>query len=488
MNTNRRHECGRDATRTSGRQCHWYRTLLVAAVAISLTGCSGGSRDAEPGGRGTVIVTVKDGLGEPLAGAEVYVRTFWTDEDRQAVADSDGRAEFKDVIASTFAISVHGPDSYGFAPNTNLAANQVKQLEVIAQPTAEPAGGIVRAWVPAAGGVSDEGRTLEFSLEIAQVPNSDGEYWAWSTDAVQIVACTPDPGNDVPRFRPDCVSGADGFDVPYRGVAVSTENRFGNYSVGSAYSAALLLDQSANVVVDDPADARLFAAKYFLNFSGPGQVIALAAFASDDAESGQPALLPQKPVSIYPLEDLQSAVDGRSKFATVDSLAALEGGAAPLYAAIDQTLDFVATHRKGANNAVIVVTDGRDGTCGSRSECQAIRDAVIRKSKATGVSIVTVGLSDAAGTGDYETLGLLSQGAGHGAAFWARDPNQLAPILREVHSFLSDFKDTLEVKLRIQSPVVGAFASGRTVIGHVSLEVCPWDCIYTDVPFAVRVP
>ena len=32
----RRYECGRDAAGTSGRLCYWYRTLLVAAVAIAV--------------------------------------------------------------------------------------------------------------------------------------------------------------------------------------------------------------------------------------------------------------------------------------------------------------------------------------------------------------------------------------------------------------------------------------------------------------------
>jgi hypothetical protein len=104
------------------------------------------------------------------------------------------------------------------------------------------------------------------------------------------------------------------------------------------------------------------------------------------------------------------------------------------------------------------------------------------------VPIVTVGLGGAAGAADHEALGLLSQGAGNGAAYWAPNPQQLTMVLGDVHSFLARSKDTLEVAFRIQSPVAGAFASGRTVIGQVSLEVCPWDCINTVVPFVIQVP
>ena len=36
MQAKRRYECGRDAAGTSGRLRYWYRTLLVAAVAIAV--------------------------------------------------------------------------------------------------------------------------------------------------------------------------------------------------------------------------------------------------------------------------------------------------------------------------------------------------------------------------------------------------------------------------------------------------------------------
>lgn len=474
--------------------------LLLAAVGISVTGCNGssvGSSDAggsaagnappvtKPGGRGTVVVMATDALGTPLALAEVSIRTYWTDEDKQALADFNGRAEFKDVIASAFSVDVQSGDSFGSAPSRNLAAGATLAVTVAALPPAGATGGIARAWVPA-GGVSGDGRTLEFSLEIVPVTTS-GEYWADGTDAVRVAGCTPDPDNDVPRFRPDCVAGADGFDASYEGLAVSVKkvSAPGHATPGAA---ALLIDQSTNVVVSDPADARLFAAKYFMTLAGESARTALAAFSADDPASGQFSLLPQKPVTVFPVENPQFTADGRSHFATVDQLGALEGGTSPLFAAIDRTLDFVAADPQRDAKALVVVTNGRDDTCGTRSECRSILDALVRKSKASGVAIVTVGLGDAAGTADHETLGLLSQSTANGAAFWAANPKQLTMVLGDVHSLLARSKDTLEVAFRIQSPVAGAFASGRTVIGQVSLWVCPWDCQYTVIPFVVQVP
>jgi hypothetical protein len=420
-----------------------------------------------------------------VAGASVYINTYWSDESKQALADSNGRAEIKEVIASTFSVDVQGPNSFGFAPSRNLAAGATLAVTVAAMPTAEPTGGIARAWVPA-GGVSSDGRTLEFSLEIVQVPTS-GEYWAYGTDAVRVAGCSPDPDNDVPRFRPDCVAGADGFDASYEGLSVAVK-RVGAMGHVKPVAAALLLDQGTNVVVNDPADARLFAAKYFLTLAGESVRTVLAAFSSDDSASDQFSLLPQKPVTIFPLEKPQFTADGRSFFAAVDQLGALEGGASPLFAAIDRTLDFAVADPQPGARALVVVTNGRDETCGTRSECRSILDALIRKSKVSGVAIVTVGVGDAAGTADHETLGLLSQGTADGAAFWAPDPQQLTMVLGDVHSLLARSKDTLEVAFRIQSPVVGAFASGRTVIGQVSLEVCPMGCTYKVIPFVVKVP
>jgi hypothetical protein len=497
---------GRDSRWIDGRLNRVCLTLLVAVFAVGLGGCGGGggnggasepaiqSPDKMPAGRGTVMVTVTDAFGAPVAGADVLIYSSWGGGDRRVVADANGHAEVSDMIATLTSVTAYGPDSYGFTPSQTLSPNGVLKFDVRVLPAAESTGGITQAAVPA-GGVSADGRSLEFSLQIMQVPDPRlGEYWAWGTDAVRVMACTPDPGNDLPTFSPDCVSGPDGFDATYAGLAngaaisVKRVEAPGSYSVATAYTAALLLDQSAHVIVNDSADARLFAAKYFLTYANQGAPKLLAAFASDDTASGQLSLLPQKPVTIFPVDGPQYTDDGRTLYSTVDSLATLEGGAAPLFTAVDRMLDFVAANKTRATNALVVVTDGHDDHCGSRAACQAVRDALIRKSAATGVAIVTVGLASATGDADHETLGLLAQGARHGGAFWAENPNQLPSILGNVHLDLSDLKDSLQATFRIESPVAGAFSSGRTVMGQVRLEVCPWDCIHTFIPFVVRIP
>jgi hypothetical protein len=478
------------------------RPLLVAVAAIGASACGGGSgggsaspggatpdsASTKPTGRGTVVVTVTDVLGEPVAGADVRIYTYWTDEDKRISADAKGRVEVRDVIASKVTLAAYGSDSYSGPIGKTVTAGAALSVGITAQPTAEGAGGITRAWVPA-GGVSTDGRALEFSLQIVQVPpDADVTHWAWDPGAVRILPCTPDPTNDLPQFRADCVSGTNGFDAAYTGVAEGPAVPTTNLDAPGPYAAALLIDESSHIVVDDPADARLFAAKYFLTFASSSHPMSLAAFASDDPTTGRLGLLPQKPVSVFMLENPQYVSNGRSYFPTVDDLGVMEGGAAPLFAAVNRMLDFAAASQNHGTNAVVVVTDGRDDTCGPRVECQVARDALIQKSRSMGVAIVTIGLANAAGTADHETLALLAQGAPQGAAFWAQDPKQLATILGTVNSYLGDSKAGLQAKFRVESSVAGAFSSGRKVLGTVRLETCPFDCVYTFIPFVVQIP
>jgi len=64
------------------------------------------------------------------------------------------------------------------------------------------------------------------------------------------------------------------------------------------------------------------------------------AFAAGDAGSGQLALLPHRPTTIYPVDLPAFTTDGASFYATIDTLATLEGGASPLHAAIDDLVEF----------------------------------------------------------------------------------------------------------------------------------------------------
>lgn len=487
------------------------RVLLVSlsALIVGTAGCDGGGGPSgtgssppvapaptppptgtKPAGRGALVVTVVDALGAPLAGADVWINSDWPDEDKYAVTDGVGQAEITGVVADDVVVGAWNDESVGWLARVTVTADAVRQARVVTVPGYGATGGIAAASVPA-GGVRDEGRELEFVLSIVQVPDPwYGEYWAWGADAVRVVACVADPANDAPRFQPDCVSAHDGFDASYDGVnngrAVAIRRVVAqglDPTFPPVLSTALLLDQSSGIAVADPADKRLFAAKYLLAKAGSGYGVALAAFAADEPASGQSALLPQQPVTIFPVENPQFTSDGRGLFPEVDSLAALEGGGGPLLAAIDRMLDFAVP---GAR--LVVVTDGRDDTCGTRAQCSAQLAAVLQKSLAKGVGIVTVGVSASAGEVDQEMLARLAQSDAGGAMFWAWDPRQLAQVLGTVHRYQHDDADSLRATFRVRSTDVGTFAPGRTVLGRVSLNFCPFECVAMVIPFAVRIP
>jgi len=103
-----------------------------------------------------------------------------------------------------------------------------------------------------------------------------------------------------------------------------------------------------------------------------------------------------------------------------------------------------------------------------------------------------VGVKGSAGDAEAPFMNLLGQATG-GGAFWADDPDSLVGLLAQVRRHLSSGSPTYRARFRIRSPVTGAFASGRVVMGRVGLDYC-WDdgmawfgCESLTVPFAVRI-
>jgi hypothetical protein len=440
-----------------------------------------------------LVVTVADLLGAPVRGAEVRLSSRWPDESKLAVADSNGRVEFTGVIDDAVDIFARAVDEYGIFQMGGLSlASLGGQSSVNARIEIRPVdawwtSAIASAHV-AAGGVRDGGRTLEFRLGILGLSGSGG--------SVRVFDCVPDAANNAARFQPDCVAGAEGFDAPYlvlnNGYSLSRSQVVvccNDPMNAPLLSSTLLLDQSGTVTSSDPGDARLFAAKYFLTLGVGNRRLSLAAFAANDAASGQPALLPQLPVTIFPVENPVAGAAGRDLFPTVDALASLEGGGAPLYDALDRLIDFAAP---GPNeiSTIFVVTDGRDTTCGTYSQCKARRQQVLQKSRDRKVTITTIGLSADATGADREALGALSQGSysGDRAAFWASHPSSLFEILQTAMRNQQRTGDRYEATFQVQAPTAGTFASGRTVIGTVRWTPCPLDCGYRDIPFTVEIP
>ena len=482
-------------------------SIALAALWLAIAGCSNGSggdgpvavpaptaqpSGSKPTGRGNLVVTVTDLLGAPVPDARINVWSRWADEQRSVVADANGRAEITGVIDDAVIIRAGAPDQHGEWNQGELelparGGQGTVNAYVVIEPTPMvPIVGITGANV-VAGGVRDDGRTLEFTL---------GMLGLWAGSSPRILDCVPDTTNDQPRFQPDCVAGAEGFDMPYAVLDDGSPLASSNVVVccydgiwAPSLSSTLLLDQSGTVTASDPGDYRLFAAKYFLTWGELDRRVSLAAFAADDAASGQPALLPQQPLTIFPVENPAAGVAGRELFPVVDALGSLEGGGAPLYDALDRLIDIAAPGPEEIAS-IFVVTDGRDTTCGTYSQCKERRRQVLQKSRDRKVSITTIGVSAGAAGADREALGALSQASypGDRAAFWGSYSASLPATLRTALLNQRWPENRRDATFQIQAPTAGTFASGRTVIGTVRIRLCPEFCGDAEIPFTVEIP
>ena len=240
-------------------------------------------------------------------------------------------------------------------------------------------------------GSSPDGRLLEFSARLYVVEGNalgGADLEAWNMGAVGVLPCAA-----------DCVAGPSGLDAAYEG-SVLRQSWVDPDPASDPLALSLLLDQGGSVAVTDPADRRLLAAKYLQTRLHANDQVALAAFAADDTNTGQAALLPNQPVTIFPLANPTFTTHGRDYFPTIESLATLEGGGSPLHAAVGQLIDFAASAAPaGSRRAVVVLASGGVSDCGTLADCQAAQDTLLEQSAAADVSVAAVSLSGAIRTG-----------------------------------------------------------------------------------------
>ena len=481
-------------------------TALAAYISIGCGGGGGGRFDSvgitegptASGSSATVVITATDAFGAPASGAFATLQAAGGGYS-QAYTDSRGRATFinvpsgtVDLHASTSNTSTDDAPFAGYANGVTVPPSGRVELEITLRPAAPWTSIIVAPGSVEPAGLAPDGRSLEFSLRLIYLPtdNQPGSDSGGGIDTIAIRACTPDQNNDLPVYQSDCVTGPVGFDAPYDvvegGNPLADTKIPGGPSV--PFTAALLLDQSHNITANDPFDSRLAAARYFLLSKGATAAVGLAAFAADDSSAGDLSPLPHQPVTIFPDADSRFTTSGSDLLSSVDSLASSEGGGAPLYAAIDAMLDFTATNASSERpRAVVALTTGPDDTCGSAAQCQAAREALIEKSRATGVAIVSISLTSESEQAQSHVLSEMAEASG-GVTLWANYPKQLGALFGALPSVLDGSAEVRETTFRIESAVDGTFQSGRTVFGTLVFETCPYGCFDTEIPFAVRIP
>ena len=485
---------------------HWLRLLVpfAACLLLGAAGCGGsGYKGGDPGpgppdpdpplpppGDIVLSVTALDVFGAPVQGASIglLINSGTGFLEVSTLTDANGRAELVGGFDGVYAVILSTTEMKGASYSPIRPAEDQIDFEVILHPLSALTAGIGGLSIT---GSSANGRQLEFSARLYIVegnawsdPNVSTDFEAWNLGTVSVLPCEPDIGS----FAAGCVEGSAGFDASYQGSTLN-QNWVDPNPTSVPLAISLLLDQGASLAVTDPADRRLLAAKYFQTRLGAEDQMVLAAFAADNAGTGEIALLPSKPVTIFPVENPSFTTDGSAYFSTIDSLATLEGGESPLHAAIGEMIDFTASSAPAdSRRAVVVLASGGASDCSTQANCQAVQETLRDKSAIADVAVFAIGLSDPSGHVDLWKLGTLAQ-AEQGTVFWAQDATQVPTVLGRLPEILDGRHAAVDVTIRLESPVDGAFASGRTVGGTLHVVVCPWDCTDSvDVPFALHIP
>lgn len=466
--------------------------LMTACLLLGACG-GGGSSRAGPAaavpnsGVANVAVSVVDLFGVAAGPMRLYL-TYTQDgvtHGLNGTTGPDGKAAFSKIPAGTVQIfafdDVEG--LRGSSERANLPTGGRVELLITARPASDtPSVALGNVLVL---GVSVDGRILDFSLTLHDIPRSESDT-GFTYTSLTLEPCMPNAGNDAPVFVADCIDGPVDYDADYVATAQEVADDPEPTRQQEPYAAALLLDQSRHVVSNDLSDGRLRAVRYFLLAAEQRGQLAVAAYAQDDDSLGELSLLPTQPVTVFPVEDPGFDRPHPTVRQAIDSLTDLEGGAAPLYAALELMLDFTATNAAPAmRQAVVVLTDGLDDTCGSAVTCIAARDAVASRSRDTGIELITVGLMHP--QADSRALAALADSA-KGIAVWAAAPEQLAVVFDRLSQILDGTAARRNVRITIESSEEGAFQSGRRILGVLHFQSCPWDCYTTQIPLAFTIP
>jgi hypothetical protein len=180
------------------------RRALAAAFAACLSvGCGGGSGGNDAVALGTVVVTVVDALGAPVAGASVTVNSQTPHGRAAEFAGAQGFADARGVASVEVAPGNVWAEAYDESigyfgdtprePGIVLPPNGSVDITVTVHPSANPSLGIAPAAV-SADAIADDGRSFEFTLKAIAIGAEDG----WD---LTLADCVPDTNNDSPSTR-----------------------------------------------------------------------------------------------------------------------------------------------------------------------------------------------------------------------------------------------------------------------------------------------
>lgn len=519
--------------------CRWVMRVGALALVATLAGCGGGGGGSgQPpasgggpvpnppvsggctaaSGTGNLRVKVTDAFGEAVPGATMEWIRPGNGTVARAVTDASGVAQVANLPACVGRVSarhvIRGATS-GLAKMVTIQRDRTLDVSLQLKPYRQPVAAVLSTAVDP-GGVSADGKSLDFTLRIAVTGGGLGFVDVGGAYGIEVPACVARTGAELAELGPRCISGGDGRDQPYSfggliGLGGGPRRIQGE---PQAWSVGVLVDQSEAGISPyfSPNEPRLFAAKTFAHAMLPDAPLALAAFASDMA-SGSASSLPQRPVTFFPVEAPVFATSPTEAFRILQDFPSLVGGGAPLYEAIVAGLDFMAARAPaGRKRVLVVLADGADTDCGTRAHCAELRRRIVDRARSEEIYLFLVGddsgddcvdprAQDCLEIRAKEELRLLATEGGvplvvsHEPAFdWdGALVSASAPVgpLDLVGQWLSGSMKIQEISVRLTSDAAGAFMPGAVVTGELAamdMELCPSACWQFMLPFRVEVP
>ncbi len=441
--------------------------FLPATMSATIPGAAVGTATVALQRRtGQIVAKALDQFDTPIPNARVQVSVEGQTFDVRTAAN--GEATLTGVPTGTVPVSV---SASGFEPepiqNVVVAESPAASLTAHLDRLTQAAGGYVTAMpMPS----PDGGQTLQFRVTVVVIDEN-----AIALEDLTAASFTLLPCADATAGVTDCVRvPADpAFDAAYAVMSPGAEQFLRVAGLPPVpYAAAIALDQSGSITSSDPTDARIFASKVFFEQVGANDRVMLSAFAQ-----GAGSAIPTTPVTTYG----SFTSDRVGYFDELDQLATEEGGETPLYAALDEILQYTANNAPagipGQRKAVVLFTDGLDTVCADQAACRATS---IELSQSLGVDIFTIGLTGAV---DAIALSELADG-GNGTFMYADNAQQLIPIYGSLGRLLSRSLTTYESTWTIQAGEAGVFVSGRTVLGKLRVAT---GTNVIELPFVVRI-
>ena len=434
---------------------------LWIVVCLGLTACGGGESEtssmsaAPPDPRGTGSIVIKTTMIDdtPVSSVEIDLNDGFNG--RSKTTDSNGEAQFDAVPAGDASAAAFARGYFSTGQPVTVVRDTVTKVTLILEQVSKATPVILatRA-VP-----SSDGLNLDVEADIAVLGENGAPIETLTASDFKVYAL--DCSFAV------CGVNSNGIEIGDFSARLIPE-RFGFVPAKSrpSISAAVLLEQSADVALFDPTGLRLGAVSAFFESIAPPDTVALASY------QGLPAT---EPLTIYG----GFTSDGASLRVPLNLLAGMERGSNPFYGAVTDMISFTTANTPPPSSdlqrSVAVLTFSAPTQDGSILSGLADRQAMFAAANAARAKDVSV----------FGVGGAAELAARTGGAFVSiQDPAQLPVVFRSFASIVGRSVGFNRVAFTLNTSGGGFFIPGNTVYFPIGIRISP----YTIVGLTVVLP